>query len=206
MMSTTSDDHTADVEHEAPVVPLLNVANLLTLSRLVIVPLVMIALFVDSGQSTTWRLVATALFAIASITDHFDGRLARKYQLVTNFGKIADPIADKALTGCALVGLSVLGDVPWWVTLVIVLREVGITLMRFWVIRFGVISASPGGKLKTFTQIIAIVMFLLPLPAYLDPVSWAVMIVAVALTVVTGIDYVVRALRLRARGRRVVGR
>jgi len=181
-------------------VPLLNVANLLTLSRLVIVPLFLVGLFAQGGQSTGWRLFATALFALASITDHLDGRLARKWGLVTDFGKIADPIADKALVGSALVGLSVLGELPWWVTLVIAAREIGITLLRFWVIRFGVIPASVGGKAKTLAQVLAIGLFLLPLPAAFDPVRWVVTGVALVLTVGTGIDYVVRALRIRARG------
>ncbi len=186
-------------------VPLLNVANLLTMSRLALVPVFLYALFVDSGASTTWRLIAASVFGIASITDHIDGRLARKHGLITDFGKIADPIADKALTGAALVGLSALGELPWWVTLLIAAREVGVTLLRFWVIRHGVIPASRGGKLKTLTQVFAIALFLVPLPDWFAPLSWTAMGVAIALTVVTGVDYVIRAIRLRARGKRAVG-
>jgi CDP-diacylglycerol---glycerol-3-phosphate 3-phosphatidyltransferase len=182
-------------------IPLVNVANLLTVSRLVLVPVFLLTLFVGDGHSTTWRIVATAVFIVASITDNLDGRLARKLGLVTDFGKIADPIADKALIGSALVGLSVLGDLPWWVTVVIGTRELGVTLLRFWVIRYGVIPASRGGKWKTLTQIIAIGLFLLPLPDVVDPGRWLVMGVALALTVVTGLDYVFRAVRLRAAGR-----
>jgi CDP-diacylglycerol--glycerol-3-phosphate 3-phosphatidyltransferase len=181
-------------------VPLLNVANVLTVSRLVLVPVFLLALFADGGQHTGWRLAATAVFAVASITDHLDGNLARSRNLVTDFGKIADPIADKALTGAALVGLSALGQLPWWVTIVIAVREIGVTLLRFWVLRFGVIPASRGGKAKTLTQIVAIGLYLLPLPGWSDPVRWVVMGAAVALTVVTGVDYVVRAVRLRAAG------
>ncbi|HEX4704440.1 MAG TPA: CDP-diacylglycerol--glycerol-3-phosphate 3-phosphatidyltransferase [Pseudonocardiaceae bacterium] len=185
-------------------VPLLNVANALTVSRLALVPVFLAALFADGGHQLGWRLIATAVFAVASITDHFDGNLARSRGLVTDFGKIADPIADKALTGSALVGLSALGELPWWVTVVIAVREIGVTVLRFWVIRHGVIPASRGGKAKTLVQVIAIGLYLLPFPAGFNPVRWIVMGLAVALTVVTGADYVVRAVRLRARGKRAV--
>jgi CDP-diacylglycerol---glycerol-3-phosphate 3-phosphatidyltransferase len=185
-------------------VPLVNVANALTVSRLVLVPVFLITLFVADGHQLGWRLVATGVFAVASITDHFDGNLARSRGLVTDFGKIADPIADKALTGSALIGLSLLGELPWWVTVVIAVREIGITLLRFWVISYGVIPASRGGKAKTLFQIVGIGLFVLPLPVWSNPVRWAVLAVALALTVVTGVDYVVRAVRLRARGRRAV--
>jgi len=185
-------------------VPLLNVANALTVSRLVLVPVFLIALFADGGHQWGWRLVASGVFAIASITDHFDGNLARSRGLVTDFGKIADPIADKALTGSALIGLSVLGDLPWWVTVVIAVREVGITLLRFWVISYGVIPASRGGKAKTLFQIVGIALFVVPLPVWTNPARWAVLAAALVLTVVTGVDYVIRAIRLRARGRRAV--
>jgi CDP-diacylglycerol--glycerol-3-phosphate 3-phosphatidyltransferase len=183
-------------------VPTLNVANFLTLSRLVLVPLFVVALFAGGGTDLVWRSVATALFAVASLTDQVDGWVARRYGLVTDFGKIADPIADKALIGSALVGLSVLGELGWWVTVVIAVREIGVTLLRFWVIRHGVIPASRGGKAKTLTQIAAIVCYLLPLPAALEPVRWVLMACAVVLTVATGADYVVRALKLRAAGER----
>jgi CDP-diacylglycerol---glycerol-3-phosphate 3-phosphatidyltransferase len=185
-------------------VPLLNVANALTVSRLVLVPVFLITLFMDGGHQVGWRLIASGVFAVASITDHFDGNLARSRGLVTDFGKIADPIADKALTGSALVGLSIVGDLPWWITVVIAVREIGVTLLRFWVISYGVIPASRGGKAKTLLQLIGIALFILPLPIWTDPVSWAVLAAAVVLTVVTGVDYVVRAIRLRARGRRAV--
>ncbi|HEV2784217.1 MAG TPA: CDP-diacylglycerol--glycerol-3-phosphate 3-phosphatidyltransferase [Actinophytocola sp.] len=189
---------------EPAAIPLLNVANLLTVSRLVLVPVFLMTLFAAGGHATGWRLVATMVFVVASITDNLDGRLARKLGLVTDFGKIADPIADKALIGSALVGLSLLGELPWWVTIVIATREIGVTLLRFWVIRFGVIPASRGGKLKTLTQIVAIGLFLLPLDGSVQLVSWLVLGVAVALTVITGLDYVVQALRLRAKGLREI--
>jgi CDP-diacylglycerol--glycerol-3-phosphate 3-phosphatidyltransferase len=202
-----SSDAVGPAPAAAPVptpVPLVNVANMLTVSRLVLVPVFLITLFVGDGHQIGWRLVATGVFAVASITDHFDGNLARSRGLVTDFGKIADPIADKALTGAALIGLSILGELPWWVTVVIAVREVGVTLLRFWVIRHGVIPASRGGKAKTLIQIIAIVFYLLPFPGWFDPVRWVLMGAAVVLTVVTGVDYVIRAIRLRARGKRAV--
>jgi CDP-diacylglycerol--glycerol-3-phosphate 3-phosphatidyltransferase/cardiolipin synthase len=144
-------------------------------------------------------------FAVAIYTDKLDGDIARSRGLITNFGKIADPIADKLLIGSALVMLSVLGELPWWVTIVILVREWGITALRFVVIRYGVIPASRGGKLKTVVQTAAIFLYLLPLGAlapWLVWVAFAVMMVAVLITVWTGVEYVVEALRLRAQGKR----
>jgi CDP-diacylglycerol--glycerol-3-phosphate 3-phosphatidyltransferase len=181
-------------------VPTLNLANLLTLSRLALVPLFVAALFAGAGEDAFWRSVATTVFAIASLTDQVDGWVARKYGLVTDFGKIADPIADKALIGAALIGLSTLGELGWWVTVVIAVREVGVTLLRFWVIRYGVIPASRGGKAKTLIQVAAIVVFLMPLPESSAIVRWVLMGLALILTVVTGLDYVFRALKLRTAG------
>ena len=187
-------------EGQAPPPPVLNIANVLTMSRLVMVPVFLVALFWDGGHDTLWRWIATAVFALASITDRIDGEVARKRGLVTDFGKIADPIADKALTGAALVGLSLLGDLPWWATWVIIARELGVTLLRFWVIRHGVIAASHGGKIKTLLQAIAIGLYLMPLGSWADIPRWIVLGAALIATVVTGLDYVVRALRLRAAG------
>jgi CDP-diacylglycerol---glycerol-3-phosphate 3-phosphatidyltransferase len=159
-----------------------------------------------------WRCVAYLLFIGAAVTDKIDGDLARKHNLVTNFGKIADPIADKALTGMAFVGLSVVGDLWWWVTVVVLVREWGITLLRFWMIRHGVVMpASAGGKLKTFLQTIALGLLILPLRLLeggwdtVGLVVWwvavAFMAAAVAVTVMTGVDYVVKALVVRRRAR-----
>ncbi|WP_329256883.1 CDP-diacylglycerol--glycerol-3-phosphate 3-phosphatidyltransferase [Actinoallomurus sp. NBC_01490] len=183
----------------APAVPqagLLNIANLLTVVRLLLVPVFLWLLFTDG---TWWRIGALAVFAAASFTDRVDGQLARSRNLVTDFGKIADPIADKALTGSALVGLSLLGDLWWWVTIVILLREVGITLLRFVVIRYGVIAASRGGKLKTMLQVLAIGFYVMPGP--IDVLRWVTMGAAVIVTVVTGLDYVIKAWRLWVDGR-----
>ncbi|WP_394616347.1 CDP-diacylglycerol--glycerol-3-phosphate 3-phosphatidyltransferase [Lentzea sp. JNUCC 0626] len=189
---------------EARKVPLLNVANILTMARLVLVPVFLFSLFEAGGFDTTWRLIAFAVFAVASFTDHIDGTLARKHGLITDFGKIADPIADKALTGSALVGLSILDVLPWWITIVIAVREIGITLLRFWVIRYGVIPASRGGKAKTLAQVIAIGLFVLPQNDVLQLIAWVIMAVALVLTIVTGIDYVIRAFKMKARAGRAV--
>jgi CDP-diacylglycerol---glycerol-3-phosphate 3-phosphatidyltransferase len=184
--------------HTDPVVPrarVANIANVLTGVRLVLVPVFLILLFVGDGHETFWRIAAFVVFAIAVITDRFDGALARSYGMVTEFGKLADPIADKALIGAALIGLSMLGDLPWWVTVVIMVREIGITVLRFAVLRRGVIPASRGGKLKTLVQAVAIGLFVLPLSGPWMTGAWAVMWAAVLLTVVTGVDYVVSAIR-----------
>ncbi len=174
-----------------------NVANALTVFRLLLVPVFVLVLFQDGGHDEGWRLVAFGVFALASYTDRVDGQLARSRNLVTSFGKLVDPIADKALTGAALIGLSVLGDLPWWITTVVLVREIGVTLLRFWVIRHGVIPASRGGKLKTLLQGLAIGLYLLPLTGWAATARAWVMVLAVLVTVVTGLDYVARALTLR---------
>ena len=181
-----------------PVVPpppgLVNLANALTVTRLVLVPVVVACLL---AGGTAWRVAAFVAFGTASVTDLLDGRIARSRGLITDFGKIADPIADKALTGAALVTLSYLGWLPWWVTIVILAREVAVTGLRFWVIRYGVIAASRGGKLKTLLQVLAISLYMLPgVPQWLRAV---VMAAAVVVTLVTGADYAIRAARLRRR-------
>jgi CDP-diacylglycerol---glycerol-3-phosphate 3-phosphatidyltransferase len=192
---------------DRPQVSLYNLPNALTVLRLILVPVFLLALFAQGGHDTTWRWIAFVIFAIAAITDRYDGHIARKRGQVTDFGKIADPIADKALTGSALVGLSMLGDLTWWITIIILVREIGVTLLRFAVIRYGVISASPGGKAKTFVQFIAIGLYLMPLPASFDWLRAVAMGLAMILTVATGIDYVVRATAVysRAKAGRVDG-
>jgi CDP-diacylglycerol---glycerol-3-phosphate 3-phosphatidyltransferase len=186
-----------DGEHDAiKAVPpgLMNVANALTGLRICLVP-VFVACLVAGG--TGWRIAALAAFGGASLTDLLDGQLARKRGLVTDFGKIADPIADKALIGAALITLSVIGELPVWVTAAILVRELGITALRFAVIRRGVIAASQGGKLKTLLQIIAICLYVLP-PSLGIPVviREVVMAAALVVTLVTGVDYVIRAVRM----------
>jgi CDP-diacylglycerol--glycerol-3-phosphate 3-phosphatidyltransferase len=192
-----------------------NLPNALTMLRMVMVPFFGWALLVDGGQSIAWRLVAYGLFAAAMVTDKIDGDIARKRNLVTGIGEIADPIADKALTGMAFVGLSVIGALWWWVTAVVLAREWGITLMRFWVIRHGIIAASRGGKLKTLLQTFALGLLILPLRLLQGPwatvglVLWWIAVVlmaaAVVVTVVTGVDYVLKALEVRRAGRAADG-
>lgn len=176
-----------------------NVPNMLTMFRLVLVIPFVVLLF-GHGHGSGARIWATIIFVVAATTDFFDGELARKHNLVTNFGKIADPIADKALTGSALIGLSVLGELPWWITVLILAREIGVTAMRFIVIKDGVIAASRGGKAKTIFQLLAILLYLLPVVGVLASARAWVMGVAVVLTVVTGIDYAFRALKLHRAG------
>ncbi|MBW4705503.1 MULTISPECIES: CDP-diacylglycerol--glycerol-3-phosphate 3-phosphatidyltransferase [unclassified Micromonospora] len=190
---------TGAAESAPPVarVPVLNAANGLTLLRLVLVPVFAASVVAAGMTHTGWRIAACLIFAFASMTDLVDGWIARRFGLVTSVGKVADPIADKALTGAALVLLSVYDRLPWWVTVLILVRELGITGLRFWVIRHGVIAASRGGKLKTALQILAIAWYLWPMPAALVAVGPWIMAAAVLVTVVTGFDYVAQALRLR---------
>ncbi|MDK1360371.1 CDP-diacylglycerol--glycerol-3-phosphate 3-phosphatidyltransferase [Arthrobacter sp. zg-Y1219] len=182
-------------------VPVLNIANVLTVIRILMVPLFIWLLLADEGRGELYRWLAVATFAVAIYTDKLDGDLARSRGLITDFGKIADPIADKLLIGSALVMLSALGELWWWVTIVILVREIGITLLRFVVIRYGVMAASRGGKLKTVIQTLAIFLLLLPLTTWLGAWAWwigaVVMAAALVVTVVTGVDYVIQAVKLR---------
>jgi CDP-diacylglycerol--glycerol-3-phosphate 3-phosphatidyltransferase len=181
---------------------LVNLPNALTVLRLAVVPVFAVLLLQgsgveDAGPDDEGRYLAFVVFALAIITDRYDGMIARRTGQVTEFGKLADPIADKALTGTALIALSVLAMLPWWVTVVILVREVGVTVLRFWVIRHGVIAASRGGKAKTVVQSLAIGLYILPLSGWMASGRWWLMAVAVVLTVLTGLDYVYRALTLR---------
>ena len=176
-----------------------NLPNLITVVRILLAPLFMWMLLADDGADTWLRWAAGVLFILAIATDGVDGAIARRRNLVTELGKLLDPIADKVLTGGALVCLSILNELPWWVTIVILVRELGITAFRFAVIRGGVIPASRGGKLKTIFQSVAISLALLPFWTILGPwVYWVngiFMTIAVILTVVTGIDYLWQAWR-----------
>lgn len=174
-----------------------NLANGLTVVRLLMVPLFFALLIAAGEHNSGLRLVATAVFVIAALTDRVDGEIARRRSLVTDFGKIADPIADKALTGAALIALSLMGDLAWWVTLLILARELGVTMLRFWVIRRGVIAASRGGKVKTVVQAFATGFYLLPIHGAWGTFRWWLMGVAIIITLATGLDYVMRAIRLR---------
>lgn len=174
-----------------------NLPNALTTLRILLVPLFGWVLLMDDGQDTSLRIWAFVIFTVAILTDKIDGEIARKRNLVTDFGKLMDPIADKALTGMAFVGLSIIGELWWWVTLLVLGREWGITVLRLWIIRYGVMPASRGGKLKTILQAVAIVFYVLPLSGWLATVGSVIMGLAVLVTVVTGLDYVGRAMTLR---------
>ncbi|CAA9416698.1 MAG: CDP-diacylglycerol--glycerol-3-phosphate 3-phosphatidyltransferase [uncultured Quadrisphaera sp.] len=192
----------------APTPSNVNLPNALTLLRILLVPLLAWLLLVDGAGDVVFRLLAFTVFVVAAVTDRIDGVIARSRGLITDFGKIADPIADKLLLGSVLVIFSALGDVPWWVTVLILGRELGITLLRFWVIRYGVIAASPGGKAKTLLQIFALGGYILPfelwapspVAAVFEVVAAVLLYLATAVTVVTGVDYVRRALALRRAG------
>jgi CDP-diacylglycerol--glycerol-3-phosphate 3-phosphatidyltransferase len=188
-----------------------NLPNYLTVFRFVLVPVFGWLLLVDGGHVWGYRLAALVVFGLAMVTDSIDGDLARRRKQVTDFGKVADPIADKAMLGMALIGLSVIGIVPWWVTVIILIREVGVTVMRFVVIRHGVMPAGRGGKLKTVLQTLAVGILIFPLESLPGDTIWltaAYLVLAAALvvTVATGVDYLVKARRLRATSARTAAR
>lgn len=177
----------------------LNLPNLLTTLRIVMVPFFGWTLLHDGGDSVLWRFVAALLFFAAMITDKIDGDIARARNLVTDFGKIADPIADKALTGMAFIGLSVVGDIWWWVTVVVLLREWAVTLLRLSILRRVVVAAARSGKLKTVVQAVALTSLCLPLRQVSSPwhgpgevvfyLAEVVLAVAVALTIWSGYEF-----------------
>jgi len=199
-------------------VPLLNVPNVLTVVRLLLVP-VFGWILLAAPMSVTQRWVATAVFAVALTTDFIDGKIARKYNLITDFGKLWDPIADKAITGMAWVGLSIVGELPWWVTIVVLVREWGITVMRFAIVKWGVLAANRGGKMKTMLQTWVLGLWVMPFHLYFapDPVpttnlawmdytaGWLVWLKVILMgltvlwTVVTGLDYLREAKKLHDR-------
>lgn len=172
---------------------MMNAPNLLTMLRLLSVPVLAVCLFIDDGTSTLWRDVAAIVFVLASLTDFADGALARRWDQVTRFGRIMDPIADKALVGVALIGLALLGDLAWWIVIVILVREVAVTIVRSRVF----IPVRGLGKAKTVAQLVAIAMYLAVMPGlpWWQPVAQLVMAVAVVLTVVTGVLYLRQAVR-----------
>ena len=180
-------------------VPLWNIANVLTMLRCVMVPVfvVVAALY---PESVGGRSVDAAIFVVAMITDFLDGYLARSRNLVTDFGKIVDPIADKAMTGAAFIMLSVWDYVPWWMTILILLREFGITIMRFTILKYGALPANMAGKAKTMMQSIAITFCLLPFELWWSPARWiglALVTIAFVLTIWSGLVNLKDGLRLR---------
>jgi CDP-diacylglycerol--glycerol-3-phosphate 3-phosphatidyltransferase len=176
-----------------------NLPNIITVVRILLAPVFLWMLLVDNGADGALRWWAAVLFILAIATDGVDGAIARRYNLVTDLGKLLDPIADKVLTGAALIGLSILAELPWWVTALILLREIGITVFRFAMLRDRVIPASRGGKLKTISQSVAISLALLPLwlllGDWIHGVNTVTMTIALALTVYTGVEYLVAARR-----------
>ncbi|MGC2942129.1 MULTISPECIES: CDP-diacylglycerol--glycerol-3-phosphate 3-phosphatidyltransferase [unclassified Brevibacterium] len=183
-----------------------NIPNALTVLRILMVPLFLVLLLIDGGNDVTLRWWALVVFLLAMFTDFVDGYLARRNNLITNFGKIADPIADKSLMAAALIGLAIIVELPWWVPVIILVREFGITVLRFFMIRIAVMPASRGGKIKTVLQTVAIGLFLLvfPISDVVPPVvyvillvfAWIVMTAAIVVTIVTGVDYCVQAAKL----------
>ena len=183
-----------------------NVPNAITIVRILLAPVFFVMLLADNGADGLLRYLAAILFVLAIATDGIDGHLARKNNQVTDLGKILDPIADKVLTGAALVGLSILNELPWWVTIIILIREVGITVWRFAVIKRRVIPASRGGKLKTLAQSFAISFALFPFSTLFggsdavvitfNVINIVLMSIAFILTVITGIDYLIQDRKL----------
>ncbi|MDO5726675.1 MAG: CDP-diacylglycerol--glycerol-3-phosphate 3-phosphatidyltransferase [Bowdeniella nasicola] len=184
-----------------PNAPLFNIANVLTIGRIILVP---IFIWCYLHGSVGYQVAATIIFFIAGATDQLDGYLARRHRLVTNFGKIADPIADKALVLSAMILVSAAGLLPWWVTIVIIVRELGITALRFVMIRKEVIAASKGGKLKTVLQMLGVFMLLIPWAGLVssstahvaEAIGWWIMMAALVVTVVTGLDYCLQAVKV----------
>lgn len=183
------------------------VPNLLTVLRLVAVPVMVVCLLIDDGAQERWRWIAWLVFGVAAATDALDGYLARRWEVVSSFGKLADPLADKALVLGALVVLAVQGETPWWPLVVVAIREAGVTIGRLAVARDVVIPASAGGKLKTVLQVLAILMLLVPThAAWVDNIGWWVLVVSVVIAVATGLDYAWRIGRVAVRHRSVSAR
>ena len=177
-----------------------NIANIVTVIRILLAPVFIVLLLEDAGKDGYLRYIAAILFVFAIVTDSVDGLLARQRNLVTDLGKLIDPIADKVLTGGALVGLSVLGEIPWWITIVILVREIGITVYRFIALRDRVIAASWLGKVKTVAQAVAISLCLFPFWQFLGHwVEWVnaiFLVIALVLTVISGVEYLFQAYRV----------
>ncbi|CAB4697172.1 MAG: CDP-diacylglycerol--glycerol-3-phosphate 3-phosphatidyltransferase [Actinobacteria bacterium] len=171
-----------------------NLPNSLTILRVLLLPFCAYALFKNGGDDTTWRIIAWTLFFIVGLSDILDGKLARSRNQITEFGKLLDPIADKAMLATAAIGSSLLGMMSWWITAVLLIREVAVTLLRFAVIKNGVIPASKGAKRKTFFQSFGVGFYILPLPTWLHLPRDIFMAYAIYLTITTGIDYFRKAL------------
>ena len=172
-----------------------NLPNSLTIFRVLALPFCAYALFRNGGNDTDWRIIAFTLFFIVGLSDVLDGKIARDRDQITELGKLLDPIADKAMLATATIGASILGMLPWWITIVFLIRESAVTILRFAVLKKGVIPASRGGKLKSFFQSFGVGFYILPLPEYLHTPRDIFMAVAVLLTVTTGVDYFRKAMK-----------
>jgi len=173
----------------------INLPNALTIFRILALPFCAYALFKNGGDDDSWRIIAFTLFFIVGLSDILDGKIARSRNQITEFGKLLDPIADKAMLATASIGASILGMLSWWVTAIFLIREVAVTILRFAVIRKGVIPASKGAKVKTFFQSFGVGFYILPLPSYLNLPRDIFMAVAIYLTISTGVTYFRKALK-----------
>lgn len=167
----------------------MNLPNMLTIGRILALPFCAWALFKNGGNDPDWQIIAWCMFFVVGMTDVLDGRIARKRNQISSFGTLLDPIADKAFIATALIGLSILERMPWWVTIVILAREVGITILRFAVIKRGIIAASKGGKIKSLLQNFSVGFYMLPLPEYLFLPRDLLLGVAIILTMTSGYEY-----------------
>lgn len=163
--------------------------NTLTLTRILLIPLGVYVLFLDGGNNSEFQILAWTIFFVLGMTDILDGRWARRSNRITPLGTFLDPVADKALIGAAMISLSIQDRFPWWITILILTREIGITIFRLYVIRDGVIPASKGGKIKTLTQNFGVGFFMLPFPGWLEWFRILFIAIAIILTVSTAYDY-----------------
>ncbi len=164
--------------------------NTLTVARILLIPGGVYVLFLDGGDNPTFQILAWTIFFLLGLTDILDGRWARKSNRITALGTFLDPVADKALIGSAMISLSIQGRFPWWITILILSREIGITIFRLLVIKDGVIPASKGGKIKTLMQNFGVGFFMLPFPSWLEWFRVSFISVAIILTITTAYDYV----------------
>lgn len=178
----------------------MNLPNKLTVLRVIMIPFFVVSLLAFHGEVRLLRNLAAAIFIVASLTDMLDGKIARKYNLVTNFGKFMDPLADKLLVCSALICLIELGQLPSWMVIIIVSREFIISGFRLIAAEQGiVIAASYWGKFKTVFQMTAVVLLIFNIPA-LSAVTNAVLWIAVLLTVVSLADYVAKNIKVLTEG------
>ncbi len=170
----------------------MNLPNKLTVLRVCMIPFFVVMLLLNGGENQTYRYIATAIFIVASLTDMLDGKIARKYNLVTNFGKFMDPLADKLLVCSALICLVDLKQLPAWMVIVIISREFIISGFRLVASDNGiVIAASYWGKFKTTFQMISVILLIVRIPA-LAVLTQICVWIALALTVISLVDYIAK--------------